>query len=155
MDLILHWIFEGSLVVKAAMAAAEFLSGVLLYFVDASWVVDLVRRITIHELERHPHDRVAAALLQQTETFSPDVQTFYAYYLAGHGLIKLALVVGLWRGARWSYPASLAALALFVAYQMHLWLASQSPLMLVLTIFDLIVMALIWREWRREAPVPA
>jgi uncharacterized membrane protein len=154
-DLVLHRVFEGSLLAKAALAFLEFASGIALYFVNGPWVVGLVERVTTHEITHRPHDRVAAAILREADAASPEVQTFYAYYLAGHGLIKLALVAGLWRGALWSYPASLVALTLFVLYQMHLYLASGSVVMLALTVFDLLVMALVWREWHRVTAAPA
>ena len=80
--------------------------------------------------------------------FSLASQEFYAFYLLGHGLIKLLLVIGLLRGKLWSYPASLAALGAFMAYQMYRYSYTHSPGLLVLTVFDAAVMWLIWQEWR-------
>lgn len=73
---------------------------------------------------------------------------FYAFYLLSHGLIKLLLVVGLLRGKLWSYPASLVALGAFMVYQVYRWSYTHSPGLLVLTVFDAVVMVLIWHEWR-------
>ncbi|WP_319023066.1 DUF2127 domain-containing protein [Mesorhizobium sp. B1-1-8] len=57
------------------------------------------------------------------------------------------MVVGLLRGKLWSYPASLAALAAFIIYQVYRYCYTHSAGLLVLTIFDAIVMVLIWHEW--------
>jgi uncharacterized membrane protein len=61
---------------------------------------------------------------------------------------KLLLVVGLLRGKLWSYPASLVALGAFMAYQVYRYSYTYSAGLLVLTVFDAIVMVLIWHEWR-------
>ena len=78
-------------------------------------------------------------------------QHFYAVYLLIHGLVKLVLVAGLLRGLRWAYPASLVVMAMFVAYQLHRFSATHRVGLLVLSVFDLLVIALIWREWRLVA----
>jgi uncharacterized membrane protein len=65
------------------------------------------------------------------------------------------LVVGLLRGKLWSYPASLAALGLFMVYQVYRYSYTHSFGLLVLTVFDAAVMVLIWHEWkivRRHKP---
>jgi uncharacterized membrane protein len=56
------------------------------------------------------------------------------------------LVVGLLRGKLWSYPASLVALGAFMAYQVYRYSYTYSAGLLVLTVFDAIVMVLIWHE---------
>jgi uncharacterized membrane protein len=80
--------------------------------------------------------------------FSVASKDFYAFYLLSHGLIKLLLVIGLLRGKLWSYPASLAALGAFMVYQVYRYSYTHSPGLLVLTVFDAIVVWLIWQEWK-------
>lgn len=65
-------------------------------------------------------------------------------------------MIGLLREKLIAYPASLAALAGFIAYQIYRYSYTHSVGLLVLTAFDLIVMALVWHEWRllrRHLPV--
>jgi len=69
----------------------------------------------------------------------------------------LALVVGLLRNKLWSYPASLIVLALFILYQIYRFYYTQSAGLIVLTVFDVIVMILIWHEYglmRRHHSAP-
>jgi uncharacterized membrane protein len=47
-----------------------------------------------------------------------------------------------------AYPASLVALALFIAYQIYRFSYTQSAGLIALTVFDVIVMGLIWHEYR-------
>jgi uncharacterized membrane protein len=65
-----------------------------------------------------------------------------------HGVVKLALVVGLLRNKLWAYPASLIALGLFIVYQLYRYSYTHGIGLIVLTAFDVFVMWLIWHEYR-------
>ena len=52
-------------------------------------------------------------------------------------MVKVLLVLGLLRGKLWSYPASLVALVLFIAYQIYRFSYTHSPGLIALTVFDL------------------
>jgi uncharacterized membrane protein len=80
--------------------------------------------------------------------FSVASKSFYAFYLLSHGVIKLLLVIGLLRNQLWSYPASLIALAAFIIYQLYRFSYTHSVGLIALTLFDFLVIALIWHEWR-------
>jgi uncharacterized membrane protein len=144
----IHQIFEVSVWLKGAHALIECLGGVLLYFVTTSAIASWVNAFTQEELIEDPNDFIAGHLSQMASSFSVASKEFYAFYLLSHGLIKLLLVVGLLRGKLWSYPASLVALGAFMVYQVYRWSYTHSPGLLVLTVFDAVVMVLIWHEWR-------
>jgi len=133
---------------KGAHALIECIGGVALYLVSTGTIEALVNRATQEELLENPKDFVATHLLTAAQQFSVGTKTFYAFYLLSHGLIKVLLVVGLLRNQLWSYPASLVALAGFIAYQVYRFSYTHSVGLILLTVFDLIVMALIWHEWR-------
>ncbi|TPL07843.1 DUF2127 domain-containing protein [Mesorhizobium sp. B2-4-14] len=143
-----HQIFEVSLLLKGAHALVECVGGLLLAFVSTSTIVSLVNRLTQEELTEDPNDFIASHLMHAASHFSVGTQHFYAFYLLSHGLIKIALVVGLLRGKLWAYPASLVALLLFIVYQLYRFSYTHSAGLIVLTLFDLIVIWLIWHEYR-------
>src|SRR5262249_53602788 len=126
----------------------ECIGGVVLYLVSTDTIETLVNRITQEELLEDPNDFVASHLLSAAQQFSVATKTFYAFYLVSHGLIKIFLVVALLRSQLWSYPASLVALAGFIVYQLYRFSYTHSVGLILLTVFDLIVIALIWHEWR-------
>jgi uncharacterized membrane protein len=64
------------------------------------------------------------------------------------GLVKFALVVALLKNQLWAYPSSLVVLGLFVVYQMYQIATAFSALLVFLTIFDLIVIWFIWKEYQ-------
>ena len=55
------------------------------------------------------------------------------------------------RGRQWAYPVSITAFAAFVAYQLNRFALTGSPGLMVLSVFDMILIALIAREWRQSA----
>ena len=150
----IHQIFVISVLLKGVHALIECLGGIALYLVSTDTIVALVSRATQDEIREDRNDFVATHLLGIAQHFSVGTKTFYAFYLLSHGLIKLLLVVGLLTNQLWSYPASLVALAGFIAYQVYRFSYTHSVGLVLLTIFDLFVMALIWHEWRLMRRVP-
>ena len=148
-------VFVGSVVLKGLDAALEIAAAIALLLVDASAISGFVIRLTHRELLEDPGDFLAGYLRHAAETFSVDTKTFAVLYLASHGLIKLVLVVGLLRNRAWAYPASLIAFGGFIAYQMYRYTFTHSLFLIVLTVFDLIVLALVWHEWRRRCAAGA
>jgi uncharacterized membrane protein len=146
----IHQAFEVSLAIKAADAILELLVAILLALVDARILSNAVVRLVAKELVHHPEDRLAGWIARWAEGFSVDTKTFAVLYLATHGVIKLALVIGLWRNQAWAYPVSLVAFAAFIVYQLHRFTFTHSPFLIVLTVFDLVVIVLVWHEWRRR-----
>jgi uncharacterized membrane protein len=151
----IHQIFEVSVWLKGAHALLECIGGILLYVVTTDAIASWVNTLTQEELIEDPGDFIAGHLSQMASQLSIASKEFYAFYLLSHGLIKLALVAGLLRGKLWSYPASLVALSLFMAYQVYRYSYTHSFGLLVLTVLDAVVMVLIWHEWnvvRRHKP---
>ncbi|RWB52624.1 DUF2127 domain-containing protein [Mesorhizobium sp.] len=144
----IHQLFEIGVWLKGAHALIECSGGILLYVVTTDTIASWVNALTQEELIEDPNDFIAGYLSQMASQFSVASKQFYAFYLLSHGLIKLLLVIGLLRGKLWSYPASLVALGAFMTYQVYRYSYTHSPGLLVLTVFDAIVMWLIWEEWQ-------
>lgn len=144
----IHQIFEVSVLLKGAHALIECIGGVALALISTGTISTLVNSLTQEELVEDPHDFVANHLLIWAQGFSVSTKSFYALYLLSHGLVKLFLVVGLLRGKLWSYPASLIVLSIFILYQLYRFSYTHGIGLIVLTLFDVIVMGLIWHEYR-------
>jgi uncharacterized membrane protein len=144
----IHRIFKISILMKGAHAVIEIAGGLALYLVTTGTIVNVVKLATQEELIEDPNDYIASHLLAMAQHFSVASKSFYAFYLLSHGAIKLLLVVGLLRNQVWSYPASLVAMAAFIIYQLYRFSYTHSRGLIVLTVFDLVVIALIWHEWR-------
>jgi len=60
--------------------------------------------------------------------------------------LKLVLVIGLLKNQTWAYPASPVILLSFIIYQIYRYYYTKSFGIIVLTVFDVIVILLIWHE---------
>ncbi len=144
----IHQIFEISVLLKGAHALIECIGGVALAVVSTDTIRGLVNSATQDELIEDPKDFLASHLLAFAHDFTVSTQNFYAFYLLSHGVVKLALVIGLLRNKLWAYPASLVALGLFILYQLYRYSYTHGIGLIVLTVFDVFVMWLIWHEYR-------
>jgi len=147
----IHQAFEISILLKGAHAVIECIGGIALAVVSPGTIAGLVNRFTQDELVEDPKDFIAGHLLAWAQDFSVATQHFYAFYLLSHGVVKLLLVAGLLRDKLWAYPASLVAMTLFIAYQLYRYSYTHGIGLLALTVFDLVVIWLIWHEWRARA----
>lgn len=69
-------------------------------------------------------------------------------FLLVHGIVKVAIVVALIVGALRVYPWAIGALAVLTILQIVDLVLRPSLGIVLLTILDLLVIALTWREWR-------
>jgi uncharacterized membrane protein len=144
----LHRLFEISILLKGLHAALELLSGALLLFVSRGTIVDILAYLTQNELAEDPHDLIAHYLYQLGQHLSVGAKTFGALYLLSHGAVNMALVAGLLAGKLWAYPAALIVLSAFAGYQVYRFTHTHAVGLIVLTLFDLLVLWLVWREYR-------
>jgi uncharacterized membrane protein len=142
----IYELFEISVLLKGANALLELILGGVLLFVN---VGDILQVLVQNELVEDPNDFLAIHVANFATHFSPEVQFYSALYLLAHGAIKIVLVVGLLRRYRWAFPATLAVLSLFVAYESITFLRTHSLPLAILTVFDLVLIVLVWHEYRR------
>ena len=141
----IHEAFEIGVALKGFNALIEVILGTALLFFN---VTDIVQTLIQNELLDDPNDFFATHL-QPYAHLTPEAQYFCALYLLTHGAVKIVLVAGLLRNKLWAYPASIAVLSLFIAYQVIRFFHTHSIWLVLLTIFDLIIVWLVWAEYQR------
>jgi uncharacterized membrane protein len=144
-------VFVGSILLKGAFGLFEVVSGLALALVSAETISTVGLLVAHWEMAHHPFDLVAGMFRRAAESVSISAKSFAALYLFLHGALKIVLVVALLRDRDWAYPASLVIFAGFVAYQVYRFTFTGSVMLVLLTVFDLFIMALIWHEWRDRA----
>ena len=133
---------------KGLVSLLEITGGLLAYFVPVSVVTEAITYVAQGELFDDPNSFIATHIASLAHQFSYTSGTFIAIYLLSRGFIKLFLVISLLRDKIWAYPSALAVLSVFVSYQLYeIWKTGSVPL-IALTVFDLLVMWFIWREYR-------
>ena len=151
----IHQVFEISIALKAAHGALEVVLGILLFFPVT--IRMLLYTLTQTELIEDPHDYVARGVQHITPFLAPDSSTFAAYYLLSHGVIKLVLAILLYQKKLWAYPLTIASLIGFIAYQVYRYTFTHSLMLIVLTVFDILLIWLIWHEYqtlKKHHPAP-
>jgi uncharacterized membrane protein len=139
-------VFRVSLWLKGAHSLVEVLGGLALALMSHDTVVGIATALTRAELMEDPRDLVANALRRAAEGFTTDAQSFAAWYLFSHGLIKLVLVAAVLANRVWAYPAFMAAMIGFILYQVYR-MSFEVPFALVaITVLDAVVLALAWHE---------
>ena len=114
----------------------------------------LAHQLTQHELSQDPNDYLAHHLLRLTANLH-NTQLFGSIYLLTHGLVKIVVVVGLFLRQRWAYPVAFVFLGGFVIYQLYRLTYAPSVGLALLTVFDLFIIWLTWREYRRTKAADA
>jgi|ERR1035437_4926257 uncharacterized membrane protein len=144
-----HELFDVSILLKGIHALIEIVSGISVFLVSPNFIFKLVNILSFGELTESPVDSFSQYLLNITHGFLGGTKQFIAFYLFSHGVINLILVFGLFKKKMWAYYASFIVLTIFALYQMYKYIYNPSLLLIILTIFDLIVIWLIWGEYRR------
>jgi len=140
--------FNVTLVLKGVDGLLELVGGVLLLVISPATIDRWARSFTQHELSENPNDFLAHHLLRLTDNLH-HTQVFGALYLLTHGVAKLVMVVGLLRRERWAYPLAFVFLGGFIVYQIYRITYDPGIGLALLTAFDVLVIWLTWREYRR------
>jgi uncharacterized membrane protein len=146
----LHDAFRTGITLKGFDGILEVVGGALLWFVKPRSMDHIVRWFFQHELSRDPQDFIAVHMLHATQHLTGAGRTFASIYLSAHGLVKIALVTALWRDKLWAYPLSICVFSIFDVYQIYRFTHTHSLVLLILTVFDLAVICLTWREYRAQ-----
>lgn len=138
---------------KGLDAILEIIGGVALLLVSPAFILRVVAFLTQDELAEDPRDLVANYVLHVARHLSVGTVHFAAFYLLAHGVVKVALVVALLKRVLSAYPISVIVFGAFIAYQLYRFTLTHSAGLIALSIFDLLVIGLIWLEYqalRRE-----
>ena len=144
----IYRLFEISVLLKGADAALEIIGGTLVLLVPPTFIQHIAVYFTKEELGEDPNDFIANHLLHAAQQYAVGGELFAALYLLSHGVVKFGIVAGLLRGKLWAYPTALVVFGLFAAYQAYLFFLGHSVALAALTVFDLVVMWFIWREYQ-------
>lgn len=140
--------FAAGIILKGLDGLIELIAGFVLLFLTPDRMHDFIVLVTHQELSEDPHDFLANLLLQSSQGFTTGGRVFLIVYLWIHAVIKLVAVFGILRNKMWAYPFSLITLGVLTLYQFYeIVFVKISLLMVILTVFDVLILGLIWREY--------
>ncbi len=143
--------FDVTVILKGLDGLLEAVGGILLLLISPARMDHLARTFTRQELSEDPHDFLARNILHASASLNHS-RGFAAFYLLAHGVVKIVLVGALLKDKRWAYPATLVFLTAFIVYQLYRIALRASAGLILLTLFDLLMVWLVWREYRTRYP---
>ncbi len=140
-------IFVVTLILKGIDGVLELIGGVLLLLIPADKIGTFAQIITQHEIAEDPGDLIANAIRHAASGLSVSATLFGAIYLLLHGIVKVVLVWAVLRDQLWAYPWMIGFLLVFIGYQSYKLVTAFTWGMLGLTVFDVFIVWLTWREY--------
>lgn len=147
--------FEGAVILKGLHGLLELAGGFALLFTSQAVISRIVGALTRGELSEDPHDFVANTVVHASYNLTGDAGHFAVLYLLIHGVINLGLAVSLLLNKLWAYPALIVSLVIFIGYQLERYSHTHSVWLLLLSIFDIVLVWLAWREYRKQKALAA
>jgi uncharacterized membrane protein len=147
---VLDVIFLVGVVFKGFDGLVELIAGIPLLFVTPVGVASVVHRLTAQELAQDPHDLISNLLVHGTSHLVGSDLRFLGIYFLIHGIVKVAIVVAIIIGARKIYPWAIGALGALTIFQIVEFVIHPTVGVALLSILDIVIIALTWREWREN-----
>jgi uncharacterized membrane protein len=143
----LHQIFEFGIVVKFFNGIWETVSGFLILFLSKVVLNNIFNFLAGGELLENPRDFFINILLGFLQNLSRSTQIFIIVYILLHGFLNLFLAIQLYRDKIWAYLVTIAIMIIFMFYQIHRIVLYHSPVLIIITIFDILFIILTWHEY--------
>lgn len=143
-------IFHIGILLKALFGFFEILAGIFVAVSGQKMIDNFLIDIALNEIARDPDDFLARRFVFFAVSLYSDAKLFAIAYLVLHGVINIFLAVALIKNKLWAFPAAITAFCAFIAYQLYKYLHTHSLLTILLTLFDLLVVIVIWLEYRKQ-----
>lgn len=142
------------IVLKGIDGSLEIIGGLLVLIISPQGFNAITRFMTQDALQENPHNFVATHVVKLGHHLAAGHNLFAAAFLLTHGLVKVVLVTCLLLNKLWVYPWAIGILGLFTVYQAYLLITQLTFGMAFLTILDVFIVWLIYREWRQQTGPP-
>jgi len=139
--------YEIGLIIKGIDGTFEVLSGILVLLATPAIVHDVTNGIVNFFLNDDRGGLIAHYVIKEGAQLAKGHNLYVAAFLLTHGGVKLFLVVSLLLNKLWAYPWALGILGLFAVYQAYLFIVKPSIILAFLTVLDVAIIYLIYREW--------
>lgn len=140
--------FKITILLKGVNGLLEIIGGILLLIFNPAKVNFIVLFLTQNEISEDPNDIIANFLISLSQNFSINIQIFGSIYLLSHGIIKIFLVISLWKKKLWAFPLAIGIFLVFILYQIYRFNFNHSIGLIFLTILDIVVVVLTWLEYK-------
>lgn len=117
-------------------------------------IADLLYKVMKYELAEDPTDLLFNVVNVFLQLHPLSITYFVSAYLIFWGLIDIGILVSLLRHKKWAFPVSFWLISFFVIYELYRFTYTNSFILLGIVFIDLMILWLIWKEYRRMTAPP-
>jgi len=143
-------IFDLGILAKFFIGVFELLAGVVYLISGQAIMNSFIIFLAQQEVADDPDNFIVNYLTKIANNFSVGTHFYAIFYLVFHGLINILLVIALAKNKIWAYPVAAVGFGAFIIYQSFQYLYTHSLILLILTIFDILVVAVILLEYKKN-----
>lgn len=145
-----HALFEAGVALKAFNGVWETLTGIFILVVPRETLMHWFSLLAQQELLEDPHDRLVDSIGRFITNTPDGTRIFVVAYILAHGLVNIFLAYNLFRQRLWAYPVAAIVLLFFMVYQVERIFTHHSKFLIVLTLIDIVFLALIVHEYKHR-----
>ncbi len=144
-----HRFFKIAIFMKGLDGVLEVLGSLILLFLGSEAIPSITSFLIRKELTEDPQDFIANYLLDFSKDFLPSTHFFIIIYLLLHGLVKIALVLGLNSQKNRMQKTAEAVLIFLIFYQLYRFSHTHSWVLLGFLSIDIAIVILLNLEHRK------
>jgi uncharacterized membrane protein len=148
--IILHDIFEVSIIIKLVDGILQTVAGIFLFFVSSATMNSWIHTIFKKELLEDPNDALINWAVHLSQQLSLDIRIFIAIWLVVHGLANIGMFAAFQQNKKWAFDLAGILLVLFLIYQIYRLFHAHTPLLIILTVVDVLILGLMRFEYKRR-----
>ncbi len=142
-------LFNIGMMVRIGYGFLRVLFGLALLNVVGTPLSEVTTILMRHELVEDPSDILYTFITNILTNHPLYVTYFLALYFIFWGVIDVVLSYNLIKHRLWAFPASFILIGLFVTYEAIRFSYTHSFILLGVIFLDIIILWLIWREYRK------
>lgn len=146
---VLDWFYDIGIAIKGFDGAVELIAGILL------WVSPSLLHQTLQALlgeVRESHFHMMRFIADNIARIDADLTkggiVVVIFFLIMHGVVKVGLVVALFKKWHWAYPWAIGLLGAFLVYQVYVFIKHPTVPMALFSILDAVIVWLVYKEYR-------
>jgi uncharacterized membrane protein len=141
-------IFDVTLVIKGIAAVIDLVAATVIFTTGNEIVVRFFAKITTFATHFEGDGFASKILNYQAHALTTTDVWLITGYFAIHGIINIVIVEGIWFRRQWAYSRAMRILLFFFVYQSIRLFFVFSYWLFVITLYDLVVMLLLYNEYR-------
>ena len=146
----LRTVFDLGLLFKAVTGAIEVAGAFVVAFVPRVLIARIADIVTEGELNNDPDDTVANTIRSLAHEYAIHAHYLLTSFLLIEGIIKIIVVVLVFRGKRYAYPIFIVAMGILGSYEAYRGITTHNYLLVALAVLDVVLIELASHEYKRR-----